>query len=220
MLGAATGLPTGYVSVVKVGNTASTRHPRRHRDRRAGLRHQAPPERHRPADQHRPRRHHLPLLPDQLGLDENHATDGRLEALFVLSVTLGLRPGELRKLSWDHVKLDQGIVHVWRSARTDRRHQDTEVAALPRHAQASHRRLPAHQKRQAAERQPAGAAWQDTNLVFCHEDGPMYTRDALNWRFSKVTRRAGIGHWHAHEGRSVVKPTWLLAITCSVPPVE
>ena len=26
-------------------------------------------------------------------------------------------------------------------------------------------------------------------------------RDALNWRFSKMTRRAGIGHWHAHEGR-------------------
>ena len=29
----------------------------------------------------------------------------------------------------------------------------------------------------------------------------MYTPDALNWRFSKMTRRAGIGHWHAHEGR-------------------
>ena len=22
-----------------------------------------------------------------------------------------------------------------------------------------------------------------------------------HWRFSKMTRRAGIGHWHAHEGR-------------------
>jgi integrase len=29
----------------------------------------------------------------------------------------------------------------------------------------------------------------------------MYTSDALNWRFSKMTRKAGIGHWHAHEGR-------------------
>jgi len=29
----------------------------------------------------------------------------------------------------------------------------------------------------------------------------MYTSDALNWRFSKMTKRAGIGHWHAHEGR-------------------
>jgi len=27
------------------------------------------------------------------------------------------------------------------------------------------------------------------------------TSDALNWRFGKMTRRAGIGHWHAHEDR-------------------
>ena len=42
---------------------------------------------------------------------------------------------------------------------------------------------------------------QDNDLVFLHEDGRMYTSDALNWRFGKMTRRAGIGHWHAHEGR-------------------
>lgn len=38
-------------------------------------------------------------------------------------------------------------------------------------------------------------------FVFCHEGGRIYMSDALNWRFSKMTRRAGIGHWHAHEGR-------------------
>jgi integrase len=27
-----------------------------------------------------------------------------------------LRPGELRKLTWDLVDLNQGVVHVWRSA--------------------------------------------------------------------------------------------------------
>jgi integrase len=37
--------------------------------------------------------------------------------------------------------------------------------------------------------------------VFCHEDGIPYTSDALNGRFSKMTRKTGIGHWHAHEGR-------------------
>jgi integrase len=37
--------------------------------------------------------------------------------------------------------------------------------------------------------------------VFCHEDGHRYSSDALNWRFGKMTERAGIGHWHAHEGR-------------------
>jgi TrwC relaxase/AAA domain len=51
----------------------------------------------------------------------------------------------------------------------------------------------------------AGTAWQNNNLVFCHEDGRMYTSDALNWRFSKMTRRASIGHWHAHEGRHTAR---------------
>ena len=29
----------------------------------------------------------------------------------------------------------------------------------------------------------------------------MYSSRALNWRFSRMTKKAGIGHWHAHEGR-------------------
>jgi integrase len=52
-----------------------------------------------------------------------------------------------------------------------------------------------------AEREAAGGLWQDSNLVFCHEDGRMYTRYALNWRFSKMAQRVGIGLWRAHEGR-------------------
>jgi hypothetical protein len=34
------------------------------------------------------------------GLDDSDEANGRLEALFVISITLGLRPGELRKLTW------------------------------------------------------------------------------------------------------------------------
>ncbi len=69
---------------------------------------------------------------------------------------------------------------------------------LPRHAVAA---LRAHKKRQAEERLAAGDLWQDNGLVFCHEDGSEYTKEVLSWRFSKTTRRAGLGHWHPHEGR-------------------
>jgi integrase len=136
-----------------------------------------------------------------LGLDSDANENRRLEALFVLSITLGLRPGELRKLAWDHVDLDNAVIHVWRSAsrtgdvKTPKSKRSLE---LPKRAVAA---LQAHRKRQAAERLAAGPAWQDSNLVFCHEDGGMYTSDALNWRFGMMTRRAGIGRWHAHEGR-------------------
>jgi len=136
-----------------------------------------------------------------LGLDADANENRRLEALFVLSITLGLRPGELRKLAWDHVDLDNAVIHVWRSAsRTGdvKTPKSKRSLILPKRAVAA---LQAHRKRQAAERLAAGAAWEDNNLVFCHQDGRMYTSDALNWRFGKMTRRAGIGHWHAHEGR-------------------
>ena len=136
-----------------------------------------------------------------LGLDADANENRRLEALFVLSITLGLRPGELRKLAWDRVDLDNGVIHVWRSAsRTGdvKTPKSKRSLVLPRRAVAA---LQAHGERQAAERLAAGTAWEDNNLVFCHKDGHMYTSDALNWRFGKMTRRAGIGHWHAHEGR-------------------
>jgi integrase len=119
----------------------------------------------------------------------------------VLSITLGLRPGELRKLTWDHVDLGNGVIHVWRSAS---RSGDTKTPQSKRSLVLPKRAIDAltkHKKRQAAERLAAGAAWNNTDLVFCHEDGHPYTKDALNWRFSKMTKRAGIGHWHAHEGR-------------------
>ena len=61
--------------------------------------------------------------------------------------------------------------------------------------------LTAHKARQDKERRAAGKAWQDNNLVFCHENGAPYTSGQLNWRFGKMTRRAGISRWHAHEGR-------------------
>jgi integrase len=92
-------------------------------------------------------------------------------------------------------------VHVWRSAsksghtKTPKSKRSLE---LPKRAIAA---LTGHQARQAHERRAAGEAWHDNNLVFCHENGAPYTSDQLNWRFSKMTRRAGIGRWHAHGGR-------------------
>jgi integrase len=137
----------------------------------------------------------------QLGIDETDNTNLRLEALFVLSITLGLRPGELRQLTWDHVDLNRGVVHVWRSASktgATKTPKSKRSLVLPKRAIAA---LTAHRARQDYERREAGESWHANDLVFCHENGTPYTSDALNWRFSKMTRRAGIGHWHAHEGR-------------------
>jgi integrase len=137
----------------------------------------------------------------QLGLDSDGDANQRLAALFVVAITLGLRPGELRKLTWDLVDLNQGVVHVWRSASKSgdtKTPQSKRSLVLPKRAISA---LTTHKQLQDREREAAGRSWRGTNLVFCHEDGSMYSADALNWRFGKMTRKAGIGHWHAHEGR-------------------
>jgi integrase len=137
----------------------------------------------------------------RLGIGDADNVILRLEALFVLAITLGLRPGELRNLTWDHVDLNRGVVHVWRSASKTgdtKTPKSKRSLILPKRAIAA---LKAHRARQDQERKEAGEAWHNNNLVFCHENGEPYTSDALNWRFSKMTRKADIGHWHAHEGR-------------------
>ena len=101
---------------------------------------------------------------EQLGLDEDTATARRLEALFVLSITLGLRPGELRKLSWDHVDLDNAVIHVWRSAsRTGdvKTPKSKRSLVLPKRAVTT---LLAHKKRQGAERLAAGAPFTSSSF--------------------------------------------------------
>jgi integrase len=126
----------------------------------------------------------------QVDIHDTEDDNLRLEALFVLSITLGLRPDELRKLTWDHVDLNGGVVHVWRSASKTgetKTPKSKRSRILPKHAIVA---LKAHKARQDRERREADEAWHTNNLVFCHENGTMYTSDALNWRFSKMTRKA------------------------------
>ena len=93
------------------------------------------------------------------------------------------------------------MVHVWKSASKTgdtKTPKSKRSLILPKRAITA---LRGHKVRQDRERAAAGTAWRENDLVFCHEDGTMYTADALNWRFSRMTRKAGLGHWHAHEGR-------------------
>jgi integrase len=126
--------------------------------------------RHRPGRQ--PASHPFPENPT----DANQ----RLEALFVVSITLGLRPGELRKLTWGHIDLGGGVVHVWKSASKTgdtKTPKSKRSLILPNRAITA---LRAHMVRQDRERAAAGAAYHEDDLVFCHEDGTMYTAEALN----------------------------------------
>ena len=61
--------------------------------------------------------------------------------------------------------------------------------------------LQRHRERQDKERVAAGDAWVETGLVFTTTLGTPIDPSNLRREFAKLTRKAGIGHWHPHELR-------------------
>lgn len=105
------------------------------------------------------------------------ARGDRLEALYVIALTTGMRQGELLGLRWRHVDLEGKTVRV--SGALQRTAEGFVIAepkttrsrrqiALTSSAVDSLRR---HRVAQAEERLRLGAAWQDLDLVFANEAG-------------------------------------------------
>jgi integrase len=131
----------------------------------------------------------------------------RLEATISCGVMLGLRPGELLGLCWSDVDLELGRLTVRRSLKRENnqlRFGKPKTARSVRTLDmpiAVGDALRAHKTRQARERLAAGPLWSDVDLVFSTEVGTPI--DPSNYRrdFSRMTAKAGIGHWHPHEMR-------------------
>ena len=58
-----------------------------------------------------------------------------------------------------------------------------------------------HRARLAEERIAIGEAWQDHGLIFPSQTGTPLDPDNISHVFSRISRRAGLGHWHLHELR-------------------
>lgn len=133
--------------------------------------------------------------------------DDRLEALYVTGLLMGLRPGELLGLSWAAVDLGKGRLRVSQSLK---REHNKLVIGEPKTLRSRRtldmpelvvEALKRHRDAQAKERVDAGDAWQDTGLVFTTAVGTPIDPSNLRREFAKLTRKAGIGHWHPHELR-------------------
>lgn len=136
------------------------------------------------------------------------AEGDRLEALYVLAITTGMRQGELLGLRWRDVDLDGGSVQIRGSMQAtseglriaapktpgSRRH--VLVSEQPREA------LRKHRVRQAAERLRMGEAWEDNDLVFANQVGrPIPAGNLLRRSFEPLLRRAGLPRMRFHDLR-------------------
>ena len=127
------------------------------------------------------------------------AAGDRLEAMYVLAVTTGMRRGELLALHWADVDLDRGVCAVnWNLIRSATDELALDAPKTPQ----SRRRLTLdpsavdalrrHQARQAEERRLRGPVWEDNDLVFANEIGrPINPSNLINRSFWPLRDRAG-----------------------------
>lgn len=120
----------------------------------------------------------------------------RLEALYVVAITTGMREGELFGLRWTDVNLRTGWLRLTRQLKTK---SSRRQVLLPRIVVEA---LTAHDERQAQERELVGTAWEDNGLVFPNTIGrPINVSNFLPRDFYPLLERAGLPRMRFHDLR-------------------
>ena len=118
----------------------------------------------------------------------------RFEALYILALHTGMRPGELLGLKWEDVDVDEGGLQLNRAlagknltapkTKRSRRRIDLSAASIAA--------LNAHRKRQLEERKQKAELWRDHGLVFASAVGtPLSHRNVVR-AFKDLLKRAGL----------------------------
>jgi integrase len=127
----------------------------------------------------------------------------RLEALYVLALTSGMREGELLGLKWDDVNLPAGTLSVRRTLSMtksgcifeppkNRKGRNIKLTAPAVEA------LKRHRAAQNEERLRLGNVWEDQGLVFPNQSGKPMHPWVLMTAFKKILKKASsppLGFW-------------------------
>jgi integrase len=149
------------------------------------------------------------LSPEEARILLEAAQGDRLEALYTLALTTGMRIGELCALRFVDVDLKAQALHVRCTLRY--RNQDLYFFETPKTPKSRRRialsaitvdALRAHRTRQLEERLAAGVAWREDDLVFCDKMGVALCPEHLSGRnFQLLLKRAGLAHRPFHSLR-------------------
>lgn len=150
------------------------------------------------------------LTPEQVHTLLRAVHGDRLEALYVVAVSTGMRQGELLALRWRDVDLTGGTLAV--RATLQRTKEEGYVLRAPKTKQSQRRitlgavassALRAHRARQAAERLALGETWDASiDLVFPNTLGrPMDGTNLLHYHFYPLLKRSGLPRIRFHDLR-------------------
>ncbi len=151
------------------------------------------------------------LSPDEARTFLASVEGERLQALYTLAITTGMRLGELLALRWTDVDLHAKAPALHVRATLRYVNADTYYFEPPK-TDKSRRRiglsstaleaLRAHRTRQLEERLAAGVAWHDEDLVFCTRTGAAICGNHLSGRdFPMLLTRAGLPRIRFHDLR-------------------
>lgn len=158
------------------------------------------------------------LSSEQVRMLLEAAKGERLEALFVLAVTTGMRQGELLALRWKDVDLDsaslmiratlqrvrgQGFVFLSPKTKRSRR----KITLSSRAVEALRR----HQAQQAEERAALGSGWDEQDLVFPNGIGRPFEGGNVVYReLRPLLAKAGLPKIRFHDLRHTAATLLLL----------
>jgi integrase len=148
--------------------------------------------------------------PEQVRSFLAHVAGDRLEALWVLAASSGMRRSELLGLRWADVDLDgaslnvrqvfvvYGKIRAMKEPKTPASRRTIPLAAQAVTALRSHR------KRQNEERLAAGSTYEDAGLVFADEIGDPLDPAAITGGFRRLVAEAGLPKLTPHG----LRHTW------------
>jgi integrase len=150
-----------------------------------------------------------PLSPKQARTLLEAVKGDRLETLYVLAVTTGMRQGELLGLKWKDVDLETGTVQVRRTLSTrtgkgvtfspPKTAKGRRSIKLPEVAKIS---LSKHRNVQLEKRTNLAGLWEDSGLVFTTRVGTPQGRQELVTRsFKPLLQKAGLPDIRFHDLR-------------------
>jgi integrase len=150
-----------------------------------------------------------PLTSKQAKLLLKTIRGDRLETLYVLGITAGMRQSELLGLKWEDVDLERGTLQVRRTLAGLKNGQpifeSPKTAKSKRSIQLSEKALEAlkrHHELQVEEEQRLTGLWQDHGLVFATRVGtPINRRNLVTRSFKPLLSRAGLPEIRFHDLR-------------------
>ncbi|MFF4775357.1 tyrosine-type recombinase/integrase [Microtetraspora fusca] len=156
------------------------------------------------------------LTVDQARMLLEEVAEHRMGVLVLLSLVFGLRRGEALGLMWSGFDPDARTLRVTHAVkRIKNRDPDasrkTKLVINELKTRKSRRTLSltpelvdalkTHRSAHNKERLQAGEEWTEHGLIFPTTFGNPSDPDTFSHLFSKLAKKAGIGHWHPHELR-------------------